>query len=93
MILLIVHDPHQRAFIAAIFSLCAGLISLLLGWIFYFPFIKNKFKHVYGTKRNNFFEYINDTFKILSYHRSLGLILIGVFFIVLSLVFFLLWIF
>ena len=62
------------AFITGAFAFILGLTLLILGILFYYPYLKNKFKHEYGTKRNNILEYINDAFKILGYHRSIGLI-------------------
>lgn len=88
MLLTIIQDPREAAFVGATFALTLGLALLILGSIFYYPYLKNKFKHEYGTKRNNVFEYMNDAFKILSYHRSLGLIFMGLFLIILSIVFF-----
>jgi hypothetical protein len=88
MLLTIIQDPIEAAFVGATFSLTLGLFLLVLGFIFYYPYLKNKFKHEYGTKRNNIFEYMNDAYKILSYHRSLGLIFMGLIFIIASIVFF-----
>jgi hypothetical protein len=93
MLLTIIQDPRERAFITGSFALTLGLGLLILGLIFYYPYIKNKFKHEYGTKRSNVFGYMNDAFKILSYHRSLGLIFMGLFLIILSIVFFLIGLF
>jgi Ca2+/Na+ antiporter len=88
MMLMIIQEPRARAFVTATFALILGLALLILGFICYYPYLKNKFKHEYGTKRNNVFEYMNDAFKILSYHRSLGLIFMGLFLIMVSIVFF-----
>lgn len=90
MLLMIIQDPRERAFVTASFALILGLALLILGFIFYYPYLKKKFKHEYGTKRNNIFEYMNDALKILSYHRSLGLIFMGLFLIILSIIFFIL---
>jgi hypothetical protein len=88
MLLTIIQDPREAAFVGATFTLTFGLVLLVLGFIFYYPYFKNKFKHEYGTKRSNIFEYMNDAYKILSYHRSLGLIFMGLLFIIASIVFF-----
>ena len=88
MLLTIIQDPREAAFIGAGFSLIMGLSLLILGLIFYYPYIKNKFKHEYGTKRSNVFGYMNDAFKILSYQRSLGLIFMGILFLIVSIIFF-----
>jgi hypothetical protein len=88
MLLTSIQDPREAAFVGATFSLTLGLVLLVLGLIFYYPYQKNKFKHEYGAKNNNIFEYMNDAYKILSYHRSLGLIFMGLVFIIASIVFF-----
>ena len=88
MLLTIIQDPREAAFVGAFFALTLGLVLLVLGFIFYYPYLKNKFNHEYGTKRNNIFEYMNDAYKILSYHRSLGLIFMGLVFVIASIVFF-----
>lgn len=93
MLLTIIQDPREAAFIGATFSLTLGIVLLVLGFIFYYPYFKNKFKHEYGTKRSTIFEYMNDAYKILSYHYSLGLIFMGFFFIISSIVFFLIGLF
>ena len=93
MLLIIIQDPRERAFVISEFALVLGLVLLLLGFLFYYPFMKKKFEYKYGTKRNNIFGYINDAFKILTYHRSLGLIFMGIFLILLSIFFFILGLF
>jgi hypothetical protein len=58
MLLTIIQDPIEAALVGATFSLTLGLFLLVLGFIFYYPYLKSKFKHEYGTKRNNIFEYM-----------------------------------
>jgi hypothetical protein len=52
MLLTIIQDPIEAALVGATFSLTLGFFLLVL-FIFYYPYLKNKFKHEYGTKRNN----------------------------------------
>jgi hypothetical protein len=54
MLLTIIQDPIEAALVGATFSLTLGLFLLVLGFIL--SLTKNKFKHEYGTKRNNIFE-------------------------------------
>lgn len=77
-----------RPFEVAWFSLILGIIFFIIGIIFYYPYYKGKPKPQSGIKRANIFEYMNDSLKILSYHRSMGLVVMGLFFIIVSIIFF-----
>jgi Ni,Fe-hydrogenase I cytochrome b subunit len=68
MLLTIIQDPIEAALVGyflinfRFIFVGFGLYSIIL--------TKNKFKHEYGTKEIIFL-YMNDAYKILSYHRSL----------------------
>ena len=88
MNIILIKSLKARYFEGAEFLFLLGLIFFILGCIFYYPYLKGKAVPKSGTKRENFFMYIEDAAKILNYHRSIGMILIGLLFIIASIVLF-----
>lgn len=56
-----------------------GLVMFGLGFLFYFPYhIKKIKKPELGIKKENKLDYLGDGIKLLFYHRSIAIMLIGV---------------
>ena len=88
MNIILMKSLKARYFEGAEFIFLLGLIFFILGCIFYYPYLKGKEVPKSGIKRANFFIYLVDAAKILNYHRSIGMILIGLLFIITSIVLF-----
>lgn len=56
-----------------------GLVMFSIGFLFYYPYyIKKIKKPELGIKRENKLEYLGDGIRLLFYHRSIAIMLIGV---------------
>lgn len=90
---MIIQDPKNRALATAAVAFIFALLCLIIGFVLYYPYLKGKKKPQYGVKRTNFIDYLNDAYKILSFHRSIGLLIMGCIFLITSIIFFIIGIF
>jgi Ca2+/Na+ antiporter len=67
-----------------------GLIVFIIGFLFYYPYhIKKIKKPELGIKKENKLDYLGDGFKLLFYHRSIAIMLMGIIIMIFTIIMFL----
>lgn len=78
----------EQFFERSLFSFLLGLAILIISFLFYYPYFKNKKeKPVYGIKCNKNIDSLKEGIKIIIYSRIKAFLYLGVFLIILSIIF------